>query len=78
MATPLVRRPDLWPTAVRVVRRLARPRWWSRFPFLPVPDRAYWEFRAVTAFGDEHGRPGPEDVVAYLEWCRAWPVVVGR
>ncbi|QGG95558.1 hypothetical protein [Actinomarinicola tropica] len=70
--------PALWPTALRVVHRTARPGWWRRPPFLPVPDRAYWTFRSVTAFGGEGGAPDPDEVVAYLEWCRAWPSVVRR
>lgn len=63
-------RPALWWTALRQVFRLARPRWWRRAPFLPVPDAAYLHFRFETAYGAT-GRPAPRDLVAYLEWCRA-------
>jgi hypothetical protein len=62
-------RPGLWPTALRQALRLARPRWWRRFPFLPVPDARYLAFRFETQYG-AHGRPDPRDLVAYLEWCR--------
>ena len=66
----VVARPRLWLTAVRQVFRLACPGWWRRSPFLPLPDRAYLRFRLETQYGDPNHRPEPEDVVAYLEWCR--------
>lgn len=66
----VARRPRLWPTAATQVRRLARPRWWRRWPPLPVPDRAWMRFRLLTAYGDPDHRPEPEDVVAWLQWCR--------
>lgn len=74
----VVRRPKLWLTALRQVRRLAPRRWWRRSPFLPVPDPAYLRFRTVTFLGDSGGVLGPDDVVTYLEWCRAWPAAVRR
>jgi hypothetical protein len=70
-------RPDLWPTALRAAGRLARPRWWSRPPFLPVPDRAYLAFRLETQYGAD-GAPAPGDVVTYLEWCRAQRAIIRR
>jgi hypothetical protein len=63
-------RPDLWVTAAGTARRLAPRRWWTRFPPWPVPDRRYLGFRMETAYGDPDAVPPPEDVVAYLEWCR--------
>lgn len=71
-AAALVRvaiRPWLWPTARRTATRTARPGWWRRPPFLPVPDRAYLGFRLETQYG-AHGVPDARDVVTYLEWCR--------
>lgn len=70
----VLRRVDLWATAVRQVKVLARRRWWARAPFLPLPDRDYLRFRMVTAYGGD-GSGGlsaarPADVVTYLEWCR--------
>ena len=65
----LLRRPDLWPAAVAQALRLARPGWWRRPPFLPLPDRVYLRFRFETAYGPG-GRPVAADVVAYLQWCR--------
>jgi hypothetical protein len=69
--------PTLWWEAVRTVGRLAPRRWWARWPFLPLPDAAYWDFRLTTAVGDGRGAPdrrlrGPE-VAAYLRWCRRMP-----
>ena len=65
----VLRRPGLWPTAAAQALRLARPGWWKRPPFLPVPDRDYVRFRMQTAYGSA-GAPDPEDLVAYLNWCR--------
>ena len=65
----LLRRPSLWPTAAGQALRLARPGWWKRPPFLPVPDPDYVRFRMQTAYGSA-GRPDPDDLVAYLNWCR--------
>lgn len=70
----VVTRLDLWTTALRQLKVLARPGWWRRAPFLPVPDRDYLRFRMVTAYGGD-GTGGlaaatPDDVIAYLEWCR--------
>jgi hypothetical protein len=68
-AVALGRRPSLWPTAARQARRLARPGWWRRPPFLPVPDPEYLRFRLETQYGSD-GEPTAEDLVTYLEWCR--------
>lgn len=65
----LVRRPGLWPTAAGQAARLARPRWWRRAPFLPLPDREYLRFRIEAQYGTA-GAAEPEDLVTYLEWCR--------
>jgi len=65
----VLRRPHLWSTAVRQALRLARPGWWRRPPFLPVPDADYLAFRLETQYGAD-GRPDARDVVTYLEWCR--------
>ena len=71
----LGRRPDLWPTAVRVGWRLAAPGWWRRWPPRPWPDARYLRFRMETMYGTA-GAPstvGGDEVVAYLEWCRRLP-----
>jgi len=69
----LASRPSLWSTAVRQTAVLAVHGWWRRAPFLPLPDRAYLRFRMQTMYGDADRFPEPADVVAYLQWCRAWP-----
>lgn len=74
-ARALLAHPELWGTAIRQVFVLAVAGWWRRAPFLPVPDRAYLQFRLQTAYGDPDGSPTPHDVVTYLHWCRAWPKV---
>jgi hypothetical protein len=65
----VLRRPGLWPTAATQALRLARPRWWRRPPFLPLPDADYLRFRLQTAYGST-GTPAADDLVAYLSWCR--------
>lgn len=69
----VVRRPRLWGTAVRQVRRLAPTGWWRRAPFLPLPTADYLRFRFQTAYGDADVLPPVADVVTYLAWCRDWP-----
>ncbi len=66
----LMSRPVLWPTALAAVGRLARPGWWHRRPFLPLPDDRWWGFRMETAYGRTDADPTPADVLAYLQWCR--------
>lgn len=66
--------PSLWATGVRQARRLARPGWWRRPPFLPLPAPEYLRFRIETVYGGAGDRLlDPADLVAYLEWCRAFP-----
>ncbi len=75
----LALRPDLWATAVRASLRLAPTGWWRRAPYVPLPDPHYLRFRMVTAYGGDGSHPPePHDLVAYLEWCRAWPAVLRR
>ena len=72
VALALARRPSLWVTAARQARRTARPGWWIRPPFIPVPDRAYLEFRLLTQYGETSHPPEPSDVLDYLAWCKRW------
>ena len=72
VAAAVARRPGIWPTAVRQMRRTAAPGWYRRPPFLPLPTGDYIEFRLVTQYGDPKHRPEPLDVVNYLLWCRHW------
>jgi hypothetical protein len=73
----VVVRPALWGVALRSVGRLARPAWWRRKPFLPIPDRAYLRFRLETQYGAD-GAPAPRDLATYLRWCRAQDEIVRR
>lgn len=70
-ALAVLRRPSLWGVALAQALRLARPGWWRRAPFLPVPDEAYLRFRLETQYGSDH-EPEPDDVVTYLHWCRTF------
>lgn len=71
VAVAVVRRPSLWVTAARQARRTARPGWWRRPPFLPVPGGEYLRFRVLTQYGDADHPPVPDDVLNYLTWCKA-------
>lgn len=63
-------RPSLWATAVRQALAMAPPGWWRRPPYLPRTDPDYLAFRMETMYGDSAHSPPPDDVVAYLQWCR--------
>ena len=66
--------PSLWLTGVRQVRRLARHQWWRHRPYLPLPAPDYLRFRLETAYGGDGDRPpDPDDLITYLQWCRAFP-----
>jgi hypothetical protein len=69
----ILRRPRLWPVAVRQWRRTTPAGWWRRRPFLPVPTREYLGFRLLTQYGDSDARASSADVVNYLGWCRRQP-----
>jgi hypothetical protein len=71
MAAAVLRRPDLWWSALGALRRLAVPGWWRSRPYVPRPDRRLWGFRMLTAYGSVVADPEPEDVISYLEWCRS-------
>ena len=71
----LASRPSLWPTALRQLARMTPPRWWTRRPFLPIPDADYLRFRMETQYGpapESAGVMQPDDVVVYLRWCQAF------
>ena len=68
----VARRPSLWLTAARQMRRTSPPGWWRRWPFLPVPSGEYLRFRLLTQYGESDHAWEPTDVVNYLRWCRDW------
>ena len=45
-----------------------RHRWWTKTPFLPVPDRKYFQWRMYTAYGAQTARPTWSDLVGFAEW----------
>jgi hypothetical protein len=67
----VVLRPWLWPVAVGEMFRLAAPRWWAKWPPLPVPADPLWRFRMETAYGGSgDSAPSVEDIQSFLAWCR--------
>ncbi|MGH9022770.1 MAG: hypothetical protein ACRDV9_06690 [Acidimicrobiia bacterium] len=66
----LLTAPSLWAVALAQMGRLARPGWWRRRPWLPIPDRSYLLFRLETAYGCSRV-PDVEDVLDYLRWCKS-------
>jgi len=64
--TALARRPHLW----GVARSLVPPRWWRRWPPLPLPPAEYVRFRSETMYGSAGGGLSEADLIEYLEWCR--------
>ena len=59
-AIALLKKPLLWPTALRQGFVLVRP-----------GAKDYFHFRMVTQYGGDGGRPQGNDMVQYLEWVRA-------
>jgi len=47
-----------------------RRNWFTRFPFLPLPDVTYLKWRMYTAFGDEDAVPPAIDVLRFARWRR--------
>jgi hypothetical protein len=68
--TAILRRPDLWLTAVRQLFRLIPRRWWATSPFLPIPARDYLRFRLITQYGDHQHVVEVADVLSYLTWVK--------
>lgn len=73
----VLRRPDLWATALRQAHTLAPSRWWASWPPIPLPAEDYLKFRTVTAYGNAEQAPLPHDVVTWLEWSQSWKAVRG-
>ncbi len=64
-------RPRLWPTALVQATRFAPSRWWRRPPFVPLPTGELARFRSETMYGDSQVPPSPDDIIVWLQWCRA-------
>jgi len=63
----LARHPRDITCVVRAGWRLRRESWWRRYPWLPLPDAAYWEFRVRTVSGGD-AQLEPAQVVAAAKW----------
>lgn len=69
-AVLLLRRPLLLGPLLHAAWRFRARGWWRRPPFLPMPPRAYLEWRLETAFGEAGYLPGPAQLERYLRWAR--------
>lgn len=67
-ARAVVVRPWAWRPALRQLRALTPRRWWTRRPYLPVPDRDWLAFRMTTAYGDPAAPLVATDVLTWLAW----------
>lgn len=54
--------------AVRTAWAMRSRRWWSRGPRVPVPDRAYVQWRSYTAYGDAKASIVAADLRSFLGW----------
>ena len=71
----ILRRPDLWPAALRSAQDHAPKNWWRRRPFVPLPDPAWISFRLETAYGRDQDQPvGAKEFVTWLEWQATKPI----
>ena len=66
----IIRRPTLWPEALRALVAFTPSGWWRTAPFLPVPRRAYVRWRMQTAYGSSDAVPAPAELVQFLQWRR--------
>lgn len=65
-----LRRPGLLPPLLGAAWRFRRRGWYRTPPFLPLPPRAYVEWRLHTAYGSEDAVPPAADLARYLRWTR--------
>ena len=72
LCAAILRRPNLWVTAIRQGLRLAKRGWWKTAPFLPFPASGYTAFRATTQYGSATATLVIADVIDYLQWCKDW------
>jgi len=69
LAWRAARNPRTASALVRVAWRFRARNWYARFPFLPLPDRAYLRWRMYTAYGSEEAVPSADDIVRYARWA---------
>ena len=65
--------PAVGVSLVRVAWRFRQRGWLTRFPFLPVPAKAYVKWRMHTAYGSDDAVPPADDVVRYARWATRDP-----
>lgn len=70
---PVLRRPDLWMTLLRLVARLIPNRWWRNGPW---PSRDYLEYRGRAVYGMPLSSIPASEFLAYLEWCKTFPAPI--
>jgi hypothetical protein len=70
LGTYLLRHPSSAWTLAKSGWRLRRNGWWWHVPFLPLPDRAYWDFRMATLGASLT----PAAMVDAAEWSLRQPV----
>jgi hypothetical protein len=68
-----LRHPPLAVDLLRVAWRFRARGWYARFPFLPLPARAYVRWRMTTAYGDPDIVPPAEDIIRYARWIGTQP-----
>jgi hypothetical protein len=73
----LARRPQLWPTALAELQAMSLPRWWAKWPPLPLPPSGYLRFRLEAMYGPPGAKVSAAELVGYLEWCR-WMRALAR
>ena len=66
----LITHPRDVPLVASAAWPMRRNRWWSRPPFLPLPDDAYWRFRLTTFNGAGEQPLTPVDIVEAVRWSR--------
>ena len=64
-----LRHPGVARDLLGVAWRFRSRRWWTKPPFLPLPDPTYLRWRMHTAYGDHDAVPPADDVVRYARWA---------
>lgn len=70
LARGLLTRPRLIPAAIGAAAALAPRKWWTKPPYLPLPDAEFIRFRQATANGDPDTPLDVKDFIEWLEWRR--------
>jgi hypothetical protein len=60
--------PSLARDLIRVAWAFRAREWYTRWPFLPLPSRAYLRWRMYTVYGSEDAVPPVGDIVRYARW----------